>query len=632
MRLTWLAAPLLFLTGCPAVDPPGSGTGPWPGWGPPDIGASLDFGGGGSPGPQPQFGATVTQSTPPPPLSGGTLLVLADDHTAIAADPDRDRIFIADTTNRSVKADLTLSPGDEPGRSVEDAAGRVHVVLRGGRAVVTLQPPATAIDSWTLGERRVICPAPRGIAFEAGGDRLHVVCAGGELVTLPAGGGAATRTLRLERDLRDVLVDNGSLVVSRFRSAQLLSIDANGVVTPRAALPVSVVPLVLQPIDRVFAPAVAWRMVRIPGAGIAVAHQRSLVGPVGGGNPGGGLQNGYGGGANSDPCSTPIVQSTVAVVGSSEPGLTLPLTVLPLDVAFSKDGKRVAILSAGNAFNIGLPQVLVNAWPLKRSSTSPGPCAEPEGMLGPPGEATAVAFLDGGPVVVQLREPAALHVVVGPSEAFTILLSTDSKRDTGHAVFHANAGGFIACASCHPEGGEDGHTWEFAGIGIRRTQSLRGGIRGSEPFHWDGDMKDFGHLVKEVFNSRMSGPALTPSQLDATLGWVDKIPRLPASAPADPSSVARGKVVFEDPNGAACTSCHNGPRLTNNVSLDVGTGGVFQVPSLVGVAWRAPFLHTGCAETLADRFGSCGGGDRHGAADRLAFPELVDLLAYLETL
>jgi len=35
--------------------------------------------------------------------------------------------------------------------------------------------------------------------------------------------------------------------------------------------------------------------------------------------------------------------------------------------------------------------------------------------------------------------------------------------------------------------------------------------------------------------------------------------------------------------------------LTNNQSADVGTGGTFQVPSLVDLAHRAPYMHDGCA-------------------------------------
>ena len=95
-------------------------------------------------------------------------------------------------------------------------------------------------------------------------------------------------------------------------------------------------------------------------------------------------------------------------------------------------------------------------------------------------------------------------------------------------------------------------------------------------------------------------------------------------------ATVRGRDLFA--GAAGCVTCHSGRRFTNNATVDVGTGGVFQVPSLVGVAHRAPFLHTGCAATLADRFGSCGGGDNHGATSGLGAADIADLVAFLSTL
>ena len=61
-------------------------------------------------------------------------------------------------------------------------------------------------------------------------------------------------------------------------------------------------------------------------------------------------------------------------------------------------------------------------------------------------------------------------------------------------------------------------------------------------------------------------------------------------------------MLFEDTARAGCITCHSGPRLTNAQTVDVGTGAPFQVPSLVGVGTRGPFMHDGCAKTLDDRF------------------------------
>jgi cytochrome c553 len=245
------------------------------------------------------------------------------------------------------------------------------------------------------------------------------------------------------------------------------------------------------------------------------------------------------------------------------------------------------------------------------------------------GEPIAVAYDGTGKVVVQTREPAMLHLASGAK----VVLSTDSRADTGHTVFHANAGGFVACASCHAEGTEDGRVWTFACEGPRRTQTLAAGISGTEPFHWGGDMKSFSHLMENVFMGRMSGPKLAPEQMMATVSWIDRHPKAPQSPPVDAASIDRGRALFNDSAKVGCVTCHAGARYTNNQNADVGTGGRFQVPSLSDVGSRAPFMHDGCASTLAARFSpGCGGGDKHGVTSHLSTAQLADLMSFLESL
>jgi hypothetical protein len=51
----------------------------------------------------------------------------------------------------------------------------------------------------------------------------------------------------------------------------------------------------------------------------------------------------------------------------------------------------------------------------------------------------------------------------------------------------------------------------------------------------------------------------------------------------------------------------------------------------VGVGWRTPLMHDGCAATIADRFGSCST-STHGDLTSLSPGDISDLSAYLETL
>src|SRR5690606_28908671 len=90
------------------------------------------------------------------------------------------------------------------------------------------------------------------------------------------------------------------------------------------------------------------------------------------------------------------------------------------------------------------------------------------------GQAIAAAFDGKDELIVQTREPAAIHIMTEDRRRTwkTIPLPGPSRTDTGHVIFHSNAGGFLACASCHAEGADDGHTWTFQDMGPRRTPSL----------------------------------------------------------------------------------------------------------------------------------------------------------------
>jgi mono/diheme cytochrome c family protein len=570
----------------------------------------------------PQIPSTLTHATEPvPALSGGTLLALSDGTSVAASDPERDRVYVVDTATRTVRATVSLSAGDEPGRLAEDAAGRVHVALRRGGAVVTLDP-----KTGTVSARRVVCSAPRGLAYQKNGDQLHVACAGGELVSLPAAGGVATRTLTLERDLRDVVVKaDGSLLVSTFRKAQVLTVSADGQLATARLVPGSgAVPSVMGPLQN-RTPSVAWRMLPLDetAGSVVMLHQTGvtdLIDPAAGGYAG---IKGCGG----------IVQPGVSVLtpGQSSPQVASGIgnLTLAIDIALSPDHQKVAFAVAGNTSQQGPGLVETSVQAVTPTTPSPCPIAGNAITTQPPGQVVAVSYSTAGVLFAQTREPSAIWRA---DTGVAVALASDSRVDTGQFLFHVNAGGGLACASCHPEGGEDGRVWNFVCAGARRTQSIRGSISATAPFHWDGAETDFSHLMDDVFSARMAGPKLTSEQKQVLQSWIDTIPEMPATAGLDASAVGRGKLLFEDTR-LGCATCHTGALLTNNATVDVGTGQPLQVPSLRGVSWRAPFMHDGCAATLADRFApACGGGDTHGVTSTLAGAQIADLTAYLQSL
>jgi len=572
----------------------------------------------------PSFGATVTQAVSPPPISGGTLLVSRDGTLAVAADPDRDQVYVVNLATSAVTT-LALQAGDEPGRLVEDGAARVHVAARSGGVVVSID-----LATQTVIARRPVCAAPRGVAYDGTTNDLYVACATGELVTLSAAGGPPLRTVFVDRDLRDVLVGaDGTPYVTRLKTAEVITLAADGSIASRHIPPTAS--------TTQMGPGSAWRTIQVapsaayPSGGFAMVHQRSFEGVVDT-SPGG-----YGNSV-SDTCEPAIVESTITLftggTSADAPSAAIASAVLPVDIAASADGSLLAVVAAGNVAIPGaagvflIPTLGVAPSPVSMESS----CATATSFA-PPGQPTAVAFTKTA-MLVQTREPAWLYALQLGEAAIPapIVLSTVSRADTGHEIFHSNSGASIACASCHAEGLEDGRVWQFDQEGHRRSQSLRGTLQGTAPYHWDGKLTDIPNLAQEVFVQRMGGIPLDSDEVTALQSWLFSLPAPPASPASDAASVARGQALFTD-SSVGCSSCHSGPKLTNDQTMDVGTGGGFQVPSLVGVGWRAPFLHDGCAATLAARFSApCDDGVSHGHTASLTAAQVSDLVNYLTTL
>lgn len=556
---------------------------------------------------------TGEEPPPPPtwgvPISGGTMTVTRDGNRAVVADPDRDRVYVVDLVAEGLADTIVLPPRSEPGRVIEDAAGRFHVALRGSGELLTI----------TGGDRhqRPVCGEPRGLAYDEASDVVHVACATGELVSVPAGGGDPGRVVRVERDLRDVIVRDGNLAVTTFRSAQVLQLDAQGAVAERITPPITnrrdaataaTIPAI---------PSVAWRTIALPDGRLVIAHQRRVNTTLRV------ITGGYGG----NPCST-AVESALTIVdadGTPQPIAPLPTATLPVDVAVSPTSGDIAIAAAGE------DQVVI----LSASETTKpdsGPCVfanvtRLQGLqIGAP---TAVAWRPSGGLVAFYPEAGGLTIHDGGTPRGITLVDLP-QNDAGRTLFHRATSVGLACASCHPEGRDDGGVWMFETLGPRRTQSLGGGLLARAPFHWSGDMPTLHALVQNVFTQRMGGHSVGPEQERALAAWLDRIPA-PRGVTVDAAAVARGEELFFA-SEQGCASCHNGPLYTNNTRADVGTKRFLKVPSLVGVGARAPFLHDGCATTLRDRFGPCGGGDLHGRTSHLSEAELADLIAYLESL
>jgi len=227
---------------------------------------------------------------------------------------------------------------------------------------------------------------------------------------------------------------------------------------------------------------------------------------------------------------------------------------------------------------------------------------------------------------------------------------------TGKRIFYGasdprmSAEGYLSCATCHVDGGEDGRVWDFTGRGegLRNTISLRGrGGTGHGNVHWTAnfdEIQDFEHDIRGAFGGRgfltdgdfaatgeplgLPKAGLDPD-LDALAAYLASLgpaslPRSPFRNPDGTMTAAgeRGRQIFRQ---EGCIFCHTGPAFTDStagtaVTLnDVGTlrttsgqrlGGPLRgidTPTLLGVWATAPYFHDGSAPTLEDVFRVAGG-------------------------
>ena len=218
---------------------------------------------------------------------------------------------------------------------------------------------------------------------------------------------------------------------------------------------------------------------------------------------------------------------------------------------------------------------------------------------------------------------------------------------------------WITCASCHPDGQQDGRTWHNP-EGLRNTQWLAG-LAWTHPIHWSADrdeVQDFEHtirgplmqgrgLIRGDVQKDLGQPNKGPSaDLDALAAYTNshELPLSPYGKEGLSAAAQRGKELFFSAE-TKCATCHSGPLFTDSSNKglpmhDVGTGDddpseklgpKFDTPTLLGVYRTAPYLHHGQAATLKDVLAN-NPGDRHGKTSHLSSREMDDVVEFLKAL
>jgi len=180
----------------------------------------------------------------------------------------------------------------------------------------------------------------------------------------------------------------------------------------------------------------------------------------------------------------------------------------------------------------------------------------------------------------------------------------------------------LACASCHPDGGDDGLTWTTP-EGPRQTPMLAGRLVGTAPYGWDRGSGDLEAYIVETVR-RLRGNGLSSSDLSALASYVERLPAPPRRAAGELAALGR-EVFFAQ----GCASCHEDAGGTDRRqhAVEPGTNAV-DTPSLRFVAATAPYFHDGRYASLESLFTH----SKMGSVANLNADQKGALVAFLEAL
>jgi DNA-binding beta-propeller fold protein YncE/mono/diheme cytochrome c family protein len=193
-----------------------------------------------------------------------------------------------------------------------------------------------------------------------------------------------------------------------------------------------------------------------------------------------------------------------------------------------------------------------------------------------------------------------------------------------------------ACASCHPDGRDDGLVWATPD-GPRNPPMLAGRLDHAAPYGWLGSSADVPGHLKKTF-ARLGSAGLKDEDKAALVAYVLAMKPPPVEKPdlSQNPLALEGQHLFES-DEAGCTGCHGDygdtpDGLTHNVkswaSGDVR--GAFDTPSLRFIGGTAPYFHDGRYASLRSLLDHTRG--TMGQKKKLSPHELDALEAYVVSL
>ena len=575
------------------------------------------------------------------PGRGDRVVLVRDGKRTLAyvANEDDDALHTIDVAAGTELAVTQLT--GSPSALVGLRDGRIAVALRDRNQVSILEPAASPSSPLVARCARSVASEPVGLATaDAAGESEGVLVSSGyghALTVLREGDLEVSLEVDLPRDPRAIVVDGRRAYVSHLTSSKLSAVDLDsGVVASvdvlsgqkprgtsfRSALDTAKEP---EPIHggQVFALARADGRLFAPMVTVDPGEPK--------------ITGAYG--------STEVpIKPLVGVVDlASAASLPIPFRsigtparracMLPRAAAASTEG-RLFVTCAGIDELLELDGRADNAAEAIRRRVRVA--AGPLGLAVDDREAVVMAQFDHRVVIVPFDAKAAV-VEVGLSRPAA---PVDDSFERGRKIFHDNfdlrvSGDGRACASCHPDGRDDGNTWSTPD-GPRQTIPLGGRIARSAPYGWFGNHKTLdshlGETMRRLKGQGFSAPG-DRADLAALEAYLAKMKAPVAEAVEDPQ-VAEGRALFNDAK-QGCATCHV-QGDTDRVRHDVGSGHAeeasiqFDTPSLLFVSASGPYFHDGRYASLDELLAKSN--DRMGHASHLDGEQRSAIVAYMDTL
>ncbi len=231
--------------------------------------------------------------------------------------------------------------------------------------------------------------------------------------------------------------------------------------------------------------------------------------------------------------------------------------------------------------------------------------------------------------------PNAKSIALGPKQAMDDVRKGEMFFNDADLCFQK----WQSCASCHPDGRNDGLNWDLLNDGMGNPKNAKSMLLAHRtPPSMVTGVRDKAETAVRA-GIRHIQFAVRPEEdavaIDAFLKSMEPVPSPYLVKGKLSEAATRGKKLFVT---AGCLTCHSGELYTDLKLHDIGlgkdrdVGRKFDTVTLVE-SWRTgPYLFDGRAATMMDVLKKDNKGDRHGATSKLTDKQRADLAEFVLSL